>query len=112
MKATQAFGIRVTQAVRHCYHSLEKTTMECRTEVMYVEKHELSSSYPSIEDSFKNCYDETEDGGCTLILPQNETQRRGNLFPIGSICNLRVNCVLDNKIVATCITGIKIFKRK
>lgn len=49
MKATQAFGIRVTQTVRHCYHSLEKTTMECRTEVMYVEKHELSSSYPPSE---------------------------------------------------------------
>lgn len=83
-------------------HGLEKTTMECRTEeVIYVEKQVLISGHPSIEDSFKGCYDETEDGGCSLILPQNETQRRGNLFPIGSLCNLRVNCVLNNSLLTS-----------
>lgn len=34
-----------------------------------------------------------------MILPQNETQGREDLFPIGSICNLRVNCVLDNSLL-------------
>lgn len=74
--------------------------MECRTkEVIYVEEQVLITGHPSIYGSFKGCYVETEDGGCTLILPQNETQGRGKLFPIGNICNLRVNCVLNNSLL-------------
>lgn len=77
-------------------HGIEKTKMECRTgEVMYVERQVLISGHPSIEGVFKTCYDVSEKGGCTMTLPQNETLGRRNLFPIGNICNLRVNCVLD-----------------
>lgn len=81
-------------------HNLEKTTMECRTEeVIYVEEQVLISGPFSIDGSFKTCYDVSEKGGCTMTLPQNETQARGNLFPIGSICNLRADCVLNNSLL-------------
>lgn len=80
-------------------HNLEKTTMECRTEeVIYVEKQVLISGHPFIDGSFKGCYDGSEKGGCTLILPQNETLGRRSLFPIANICNLRVNCFLNNSL--------------
>lgn len=75
-------------------HSLERTE-----EVMYVEEQVLISGPFSIDGSFKGCYDGSEKGGCTLILPQNETLGRGSLFPIGNICNLRVNCVLNNSLL-------------
>lgn len=74
--------------------------MECRTEeVIYVEEQVLISGPFFIGGSFKTCYGVSEKGGCTMTLPQNETQARGNLFPIGNICNLRADCVLNTSLL-------------
>lgn len=55
--------------------------MECRgQDVLYVEKQVLVSDIPSIEISENVCHTEETDGGCTIILPRNES---GDiLFPL------------------------------